>query len=111
MLYCLIEARIKLFANTDNHRLSYALTFLGINTFMCTESELLLLERTLPPQFGPFQLVSEQNLLRLHRLLLLDFSQVESKTLSKFNIQFPFATNQQIEASLAMWERTRLLFF
>ena len=69
-------------------------------TLACTESELSLLERTLPPQFAPFQLVSEQHLLRLQRLLLLDFSQAERTTPSTFNSQFPFATNQQVEFSV-----------
>ena len=100
LLYCLLEARLKLFAHIDDHRLSCAMSFLGINTLACTESELFLLERRLPPQFAPFQLVSEQNLLNLRRLLLLDFSQVESKTLSKCNVQFPYATNHRAEFSL-----------
>ena len=99
-LYCLLEARVKLFPNTEDHRLSYAMSFLGMNTLACTESEISLLERTLPPQFAPFQLVSEQHLLRLHRLLLLDFSEVESNTPSTFNSQFPFATNQRAEFSV-----------
>jgi len=76
------------------------MSFLGMNTLACTESEISLLERTLPPQFAPFQLVSEQHLLRLHRLLLLDFSEVESNTPSTFNSQFPFATNQRAEFSV-----------
>ena len=88
---------MKLFPYIDDHRLSYAMGFLRMNTLEYTESELLLLQRTLPPQFAPFNLVSEQNLLSLHRLLLLDFTQVESKTLSNFNSQFSFATNQQAE--------------
>lgn len=98
-LYCLLEARVKLFPNIDDHRLSYAMSFLGMNTLACLESELSLLERTLPSQFAPFKLISEQNLLRLHRLLLLDFRQVESKTPSTFNSQFPFATDQRAEFS------------
>jgi len=88
---------VKLFPYIDDHRLIYAMGFLGLNTLEYTESELLLLQRTLPPQFAPFNLVSEQNLLRLHRLLLLDFTQVESKTPSNFNSQFSFATNQRAE--------------
>ena len=100
ILYCFLEARVRLFSNTDNHRLSYAMSFLGMNTLACTESELSLLVSTLPPQFAPFRLLSEQNLVRLHRLLLQDFSQVESKMPSKLNIQFPLATNQRAEFSL-----------
>ena len=100
ILYCFLEARVKFFSNTDDHRLSYAMGFLGMNTLACTESELSLLVSTLPLQFAPFRLLSEQNLVRLHRLLLLDFNQVESKMPSKLNIQFPFATDQQAEFSL-----------
>ena len=100
ILYCFLEARVKLFSNTDDQRLSYAMSFLGMNTLACTESELSLLVSTLPPQFAPFRLLSEQNLVRLHRLLLLDFSHVENKTPSKLNIQFPFATDQRAEFSL-----------
>jgi len=77
------------------------MSFLEINTLACTESELLHLGRTLPSKFAPFNLLSEQNLVRLHRLLLLNFSQAENKTPSQFsNIQFPFAINQQAEFSL-----------
>ena len=99
IFYCLLEARVKLFSNIDEHRLSYAMGFLGMNTLACLASELSLLERTLPSQFAPFKLISEQNLLRLHRLLLLDFSQVESKTPGTFNSQFPVATGQRTEFS------------
>jgi len=61
---------------------------------------ILLLGRTLS-QFAPFNLLSEQNLVRFHRLLLLNFSQAESKTPSQFNkIQFPFAINLRAEFSL-----------
>ena len=88
-LHCFLEARVKLFSNINEHRLSYAMTFLGINTLACTE---------LSSQFAPFKLLSEQNLVRLHKLLFLDFSEVESKTPpSHANIQFPFATNQRAE--------------
>ena len=89
-----------MFFNIDDHRLSYAMSFLGMNTLACSESELSLLERTLPSQFAPFKLISEQNLLRLHRLLLLDFSQVESRTPSNFNSQFPLASEQRAEFSV-----------
>ena len=65
-LYCLLEVRVKLFSNNDDHHLSYAMSFLGMNTLVCSESELSLLERTLPSQFAPFKLISEQNLLCLH---------------------------------------------
>ena len=99
-LYCLLEARVKLFFNIDDHRLSYAMSFLGMNTLACSESERSLLERTLPSQFAPFNLISEQNLLRLHKLLLLDFSQVESRTASNFNSQFPLASEQRAEFSV-----------
>lgn len=99
-LYCLLEARVKLFFNIDDHRLSYAMSFLGMNTLACSETELSLLERTLPSQFAPFKLISEQNLLRLHRLLLLDFSQVESRTPSNFNSHFPLASEQRAEFSV-----------
>ena len=72
MIYCFLEARLKLFSGINENHLNYAINFLGINTIIvCTEPELLFLERSLP-QFAPF------NLLCLHRLLL-DFSHVESK--------------------------------
>ena len=98
ILYCFLEARVKLFSNINDHRLSYAMTFLGINTLACTEAEHLFLGRKLCSQFAPFKLLSEQNLTRLHRLLFFDFSEVESRTPpSHVNIQFPFATNQRAE--------------
>ena len=100
ILYCFLEARVKLFSNINDHRLSYAMTFLGINTLLCTEVEHLFLGRKLCSQFAPFKLLSEQNLARPHRLLFFDFSEVESRTPpSHVNIQFPFATNQRAEFS------------
>ena len=96
ILYCFLEARVKLFSNINDHRLSYAMTFLGINTLACTEAEHLFLGRKLCSQFAPFKLLSQQNLARLHRLLFFDFSEVESRTPpSHVNTQFPFATNQR----------------
>ena len=101
ILYCFLEAKVKLFSNINEHRLSYAMTFLGINTLACTETEHLFLGRKLSSQFAPFKLPSEQNLVRLHKLLFLDFSEEESKMPpSHANIQFPFATNQRAEFPL-----------
>ena len=54
--------------------------------------------RTFVPRKKTLLSICEQNLVRLHKLLFLDFSEVDSKTpLSHVNIQFPFATNQQAE--------------
>ena len=100
MFYCFLEARLKLFSSIDENHINYAMNFLGINTLSCTEPELLFLETTLPSQFAPFNLLSEQNLLRLHRLLV-DFRQVESKT-PIFDIQFPSGTNDQAGFSPVM---------
>ena len=103
IFYCFLEARVKLFSSVDDARLGYAMSFLGTDVLACTESELSLLGRTLPSVFAPFKLLSEQNLVRLHRLLLLDFGQVESKRPSQFSpVQFPFAGNQPAAAQLAL---------
>ena len=71
IFYCFLEAKVKLFSDVDEHRLSYAINFLGINMLACTEAEVFFLGRTLPSQFAPFKLLREQNLLCLRRLLLL----------------------------------------
>ena len=60
--------------------------FLGIETLICTEEEGLFFLNHLPPQNGPFRLISEQNLLRLHGMVLAYY-------MPNFGRQFPSKTS------------------
>ena len=66
LFYCFSEVKSKLFFSVGEDHLCNTLNFLQIDTLVCTEDENRFFTSYLPPQNGPFRLISEQNLLRLH---------------------------------------------
>ena len=66
LFYCFSEVKSKLFFSVGEDHLCNTLNFLQIETLVCTEDENRFFASHLPPQNGPFRLISEQNLLRLH---------------------------------------------
>lgn len=66
LFYCFSEVKSKLFFSVGEDHLCNTLNFLQIETLVCTEDENRFFNSYLPPQNGPFRLISEDNLLRLH---------------------------------------------
>ena len=65
LFYCFSEVKSKLFFSVAEDHLCNTLNFLQIQTLVCTEDENRFFSSHLPPQNGPFRLISEHNLLRL----------------------------------------------
>ena len=70
LFYCFTEARSKLFPNIEEDYLRNAVQYLGIDLLISSVEETATVQNVLSSQTGPFSLISEQNLLRLHAMLL-----------------------------------------
>ena len=87
LFFCFLEAKAKLFSRINENRLINAIKLLRINLLACTKEEHYFLQKHLPPEFAPFLLLSEQNLLRMHRFIL------DSRETPNFDFPFPFSPN------------------
>ena len=96
LFYCFLEATEKLFSSVNANSLRTAIHFLGIIFLTCTEEEYIFCQQHLTSEFAPFLLLSEQNLLRMYRLIL-DF-----KETANFDFRFPRATSYQWKSNLAL---------
>lgn len=70
VFYCFSEAIETLFSSIPDNTLNNALEYLSVETLPCNEEERLFFRKQLPHQTGPFSLIDERSLLRLHRYLL-----------------------------------------
>ena len=96
LFYCFLEAKEKLFSSVNDNNLRTAIHFLGIIFLTCTEEEYIFFQQHLPSEFAPFLLLSEQNLLRMYRLIL-DFRET-----ANFDFRFPRASSYQWKSNLAL---------
>ena len=74
LFFCFMQAKQKLFSNVDDITFSNALRQLEVDVVPCTGEEFFSIQQRLPDEFFPFNLIKEQDLLRLKGLLQLDLS-------------------------------------
>ena len=96
LFYCFLEAKEKLFSSVNDNSLRTAIQFLGINFLTCTEEEFFFFQQHLPLEFAPFLLLSEQNLLRMYRVIV-DLSET-----ANFDFRFPRVSSYQAKSKLVL---------
>ena len=96
LFYCFLEAKEKLFSSVNDNNLRTAIQFLGINFLTCTEEEFFFFQQHLPLEFAPFLLLSEQNLLRMYRVIV-DLSET-----ANFDFRFPRVSSYQAKSKLVL---------
>ena len=97
LFHSFTEARTKLFSNIGEDYLNNAVQYLGIEFVMSNAEETATLEKFLTSQTGPFRLISEQNILRLHGMLLN--SRLAESQMPNFGYQFPFSADNLAASS------------
>ena len=96
LFYSFLEARKTLFSTFSDEYLNNCIRALNLERLTCNDSETSFIQSFLPAEIGPFWLISEGNLMRLHRFLLN--SRHEACQSANFGFRFsPFPKYKSVQ--------------